>query len=68
MNKVKSWSKYVDCLANPSSTNNSHNTTNANSPNSSNNNNSTSNMDASNNLANNEIKSERWDEDGLVSL
>ncbi|XP_013119117.2 uncharacterized protein LOC106096081 isoform X2 [Stomoxys calcitrans] len=62
VNKVKSWSKYVDRLANPSSANNSHNTTNANSPNSNNNNNSTSNMDAS---INNEIKSERWDEDGL---
>ncbi|XP_075168581.1 SIN3 transcription regulator family member A isoform X2 [Haematobia irritans] len=61
VNKVKSWSKYVDRLANPSSANNSHNTTNANSPNS-NNNNSVSNMDAS---INNEIKSERWDEDGL---
>lgn len=72
VNKVKSWSKYVERLANPSSAN-SNNTTNASSPNANNinnnnNNNHTSNMDTtSNNLTNNEIKSERWDEDGLVS-
>lgn len=66
VNKVKTWSKYVERLSNPAS----GNTTNANSPNANNNNNNnsnTSNMDTSNNLANNEIKSERWDEDGLVS-
>lgn len=73
VNKVKSWSKYVDRLTNPTSANSSHSNTNANSPNSSsnnnnNNNNSSSNLDASNNLTNNEIKTERWDEDGLVSL
>ncbi|XP_011295648.1 uncharacterized protein LOC101889781 isoform X2 [Musca domestica] len=70
VNKVKSWSKYVDRLTNPTSANSSHSNTNANSPNSSsnnnnNNNNSSSNLDASNNLTNNEIKTERWDEDGL---
>lgn len=72
VNKVKNWSKFVERLANPASGNN----TNANSPNAANNNNNsnnnnnnnnTTNMDTSNNLANNEIKSERWDEDGMVS-
>lgn len=69
VNKVKSWSKYVERLANPASGNN----TNANSPNAannnnnSNNNNNNTNMDTSNNLTNNEIKPERWDEDGMVS-
>ncbi|XP_037821313.1 paired amphipathic helix protein Sin3a isoform X2 [Lucilia sericata] len=65
VNKVKTWSKYVERLANPAS---SANTTNANSPNNNNNNNNnnnTTNMDTSNNLTNNEIKSERWDEDGM---
>lgn len=71
VNKVKTWSKYVERLANPSAVN-SGNTPNANSPNSNNNNNNnninTSNMDTSNNLTNNEIKMERWDDDGLVSF
>lgn len=67
VNKVKSWSKYVDRLTNPNSTNSLNNNalTNNNASNTLMNA-SVINMEVNTDLPSNEIKSERWDEDGLL--
>ncbi|KAI9583287.1 uncharacterized protein LOC119636720 isoform X2 [Glossina fuscipes] len=67
VNKVKSWSKYVDRLTNPNSTNSLNNNalTNNNASNTLMNA-SVINMEVNSDLPSNEIKSERWDEDGLL--
>uniref|UniRef100_A0A1A9WNV6 Paired amphipathic helix protein Sin3a n=1 Tax=Glossina brevipalpis TaxID=37001 RepID=A0A1A9WNV6_9MUSC len=69
VNKVKSWSKYVDRLTNPNSTNSLNNNALTNNNNASNTlmNANTINIEVNSDLPSNEIKNERWDEDGLLN-